>query len=279
MLCDTGACMTVLRDAPLNVSYSRDARIVTSASGHTTAKPLTNKLEFLHVERNRSCKMQCIVDPSCPVNLLGRDGLTKLKIGVVPECDGMRAEIMLSRADAYVCHGEGEPHYYWTLDLPPCEKVINLAARYLPQISQKMAPNMLHNTLRYKQTPGPDLPYDAQIHKLGPQCLTLQHLYVTKSGNAVCSVIQPPTSRALNRMPNAHVSIAKNLSAEWKDLGTILSRVQNDHYEKTEDTHEGWLQSRRTGCMRYTLGWTLITTPSTHLDMPTAHYCLTEDSY
>uniref|UniRef100_A0AAZ1XNH6 ribonuclease H n=1 Tax=Oreochromis aureus TaxID=47969 RepID=A0AAZ1XNH6_OREAU len=38
---------------------------------------------------------QCIYDPSCPVNLLGRDALEKLKIGVVPGPEGMYAKLML----------------------------------------------------------------------------------------------------------------------------------------------------------------------------------------
>lgn len=266
MLCDTGACMTVLKEEPPRTHFSKDARVVTSASGHTTTQFLTQKLDFLHSDSNRCCKLQCIVDSSCPVNLLGRDGLMKLKIGVVPESNGMRAELMLSETHELACHSDGEPHYYWTLDLPPVPQLVTAAERYLPSSSSTMPFNELHNTIRFKQTPGPDSEYDTQIHRLGPQKLTLQHLYVTKSGNAVCSVIQPPKVRELNRMPISHVSVAKSPETQWRDLGTILKRVQNDHYEKTKETHEGWLQGRRTGCMRYTLGWVLNTQPSTHLD-------------
>lgn len=266
MLCDTGACMTVLRDTPPDVTFSQDARVVTSATGHTMAKLLTNKLHFLHVDSGRSCKMQCIIDSTCPVNLLGRDTLIKLNIGVVPQHDGMRAQLMLADVEAFIHEGEGEPHYYWTLDLPVSDKLLQIAKRHLPHSSETMPSSELHNTLRYKQTPGPDPQYDAQIHRLGPQKLTLQHLYVTKSGNAVCSVIQPPKVRDLNRMPTPHVSIAKNPETQWKDLGMILRRMQDDCYEKTEETHEGWLQGRRTGCLRYTLGWILTVQPSTHLN-------------
>lgn len=257
--------MTVLRDKPPNVSFSKDARIVMSATGHTVAKSLTDKIKFLHVNSGRSCKIQCIIDPTCPVNLLGRDALTQLKIGVVPEPDGMRAELMLAEIETLVYEGDGEPHYYWTLDLPKNDTLLSIASRHLPETSEKMKSDMLHHTLRYKTTPGPDLDYDTQIHRLGPQSLTLQHLYVTKSGNAVCSVIQPPRVRDLNRMPIPHVLIAKNPETQWKDLGIVLKRMQCDYYEKTEETHEGWLQGRRTGCLRYTLGWTLTTQPNTHL--------------
>lgn len=68
---------------PPRTHFSKDARVVTSASGHTTTQLLTQKLDFLHAESHRKCKLQCIIDSSCPVNLLGRDGLMKLRIGVV----------------------------------------------------------------------------------------------------------------------------------------------------------------------------------------------------
>lgn len=276
MLCDTGACMTVLTEEPPRTHFSKDARVVTSASGHTTTQLLTQKLDFLHANSDRKCKLQCIIDSSCPVNLLGRDGLMKLRIGVVPESNGMRAELMLSESHTLVCHGDGEPHYYWTLDLPSSKQLITITERYLPRTSEVMPHNELHHTLRFKQTPGPDPEYDTQVHRLGPQKLTLQHLYVTKSGNAVCSVIQPPRVRDLNRMPAPHVSTAKNSQTQWKDLGIVLKRVQDDYYEKTEDTHEGWLQGRRTGCMRYTLGWVLNVKPSTHLTDSPASCLVTE---
>lgn len=69
---------------------------------------------------------------------------------------------------------------------------------------------------------------------------------------------------------------AKNSQTQWKDLGIVLKRVQDDHYEKTEDTHEGWLQGRRTGCMRYTLGWVLNVKPSTHLTTSPTSCLVTE---
>lgn len=149
--------------------------------------------------------------------------------------------------------------------------------KYTPATSSFQKPTEYHNTLRFKQTPGPDPLYDQQVWKLGQQSLTLQHLYVTKSGDAVCSVIQPAAVRALNRMPKPHVSVAHNIDSEWKDLGKVLARVEADTYEKTEDTHEGWLQGRRTGCFRHTLGWLVAVRPAVHLaDAAETHAQLTE---
>lgn len=272
MLCDTGACKTVLNQKPKNLKFSKDTLTVKSASGHTSVKSLTEGLLLVHKESGRSCKNQCIYDPSCPANLLGRDSMEKLKIGVVPGSQGMHAELMLNYEEAeeegqinYSSEGEGVPHYYWTLDLPPLEPLQRLAEKYLPPDSRPLAFDEYHNTLRFKQSPGPDPSYDTQIHRLGPQKLTLQHLYVTKSGNAVCSVIQTGRVQEMNRMSKPHVSVARNENTDWRELGHVLTQVERDRYEKTEETHEGWLQGRRTGCMRYTLGWVLTTQPATHL--------------
>lgn len=75
MLCDTGACKTVLNQKPNNLKFSKETLIVKSASGHTSVKSLTEGLLLVHRESGRSCKNQCIYDPSCPVNLLGRDSM------------------------------------------------------------------------------------------------------------------------------------------------------------------------------------------------------------
>lgn len=290
MLCDTGACKTVLRQPPKNLQYSKDTLVVKSATGHTTVQQLTAPLELMHTESGRRCFIKCIYDPSCPVNLLGRDALTELKIGVVPEENGMIAECMLNdntpepdsintahSSNVCLSQGYGVPHYYWTLELPELTKLHNVARKYTPPTSYFQKPTDYHNTLRFKQTPGPDPLYDQQVWKLGQQSLTLQHLYVTKSGNAVCSVIQSAAVKALNRMPKPHVSVAHDYHSDWKDLGNVLARVEADTYEKTEDTHEGWLQGRRTGCFRYTLGWLVAVRPAVHLaDAAETHAQLTE---
>lgn len=80
MLCDTGACKTVLNQKPNNLKFSKETLIVESASGHTSVKSLTEGLMLVHRESGKSCKNQCIYDPSFPVNLLGRDSMEKLKI-------------------------------------------------------------------------------------------------------------------------------------------------------------------------------------------------------
>uniref|UniRef100_A0A669F5W9 CCHC-type domain-containing protein n=1 Tax=Oreochromis niloticus TaxID=8128 RepID=A0A669F5W9_ORENI len=175
MLCDTGACKTVLNKKPKNLKHSNDTLIVKSASGHTSVKSLTESLTLEHKDSGRSCKNQCIYDPSCPVNLLGRDALEKLKIGVVPGPEGMYAKTMLCEGldpqvnELVVHEGEGVPSHYWTLDLPPLEPLQNIANRYLPGHSRKLNFSEYHNTLRFKQSPGPDRSYDQQVHRLGPQ--------------------------------------------------------------------------------------------------------------
>lgn len=96
MLCDTGACKTVLTEKPPKMKFSSDTLIVKSASGHISTKPLTKPLLLAHENSGRSCKNRCIYDPSCPVNLLGRDTLERLEIGVLPGPEVMYAKLMLN---------------------------------------------------------------------------------------------------------------------------------------------------------------------------------------
>lgn len=119
MLCDTGACKTVLNQKPNNLKFSKETLIVKSASGHTSVKFLTEGLLLVHRESGKSCKNQCIYDPSCPVNLLGRDSMEKLKIGVVLGPQGVHAELMLNYEEVeeegqinYSSAGKGVSHYY-----------------------------------------------------------------------------------------------------------------------------------------------------------------------
>lgn len=269
-LCDTGACKTVLRENIPQVTWSTDTLTVTSASGHVTSQRLTDPLTILHPASSRACKVKCIMDPSCPLNLLGRDALAQLKIGVVPEDNGMRPQIFLSQTtprqvESLVCQGQGEIHYYWTLDLPKVAPLLDIVKAVLPVTAVTMPPTELHNTLWFKDTPGPDPPYDAAVHRLGPQNLTLQHIYVTQSGNAVCSVILTPQALEVNRMPKPHVSVARSPNVRWKDLGDVLRNVERDAYHRDDSDPEGWLRGRRTHCLRLALGWVIKTTPATHM--------------
>lgn len=134
-LCDTGACRTVLMQEPPNTHYSKDTLLVKTASGHTKAQILTKPLFIRHPESGRECRNQCIIDSSCPINLLGRDVMTKLNIGVVPTEKGMSAEVMMEQ-EQQKCYGE--PNYYWTLDLPSCPKLKQLAEEHLPSHAQML---------------------------------------------------------------------------------------------------------------------------------------------
>uniref|UniRef100_A0A3P8U399 ribonuclease H n=1 Tax=Amphiprion percula TaxID=161767 RepID=A0A3P8U399_AMPPE len=87
-LCDTGACTTVLRDTFPVMRLSNNVVWVKSASGHVTPLRTTHPVTILDPDCNNSAKMSVLVDSSCPVNLLGRDAMVKLNIGVIPDKDG-----------------------------------------------------------------------------------------------------------------------------------------------------------------------------------------------
>ncbi|CAI5681501.1 unnamed protein product [Oreochromis niloticus] len=250
MLCDTGACKTVLNKKPKNLKYSNDTLIVKSASGHTSVKSLTESLTLEHKDSGRSCKNQCIYDPSCPVNLLGRDALGKLKIGVVPGPEGMYAKTMLCEGldpqvnELVVHEGEGVPSYYWTLDLPPLEPLQNIANRYLPGHSRKLNFSEYHNTLRFKQSPGPDRSYDQQVHRLGPQkthpaTSVLENKEIVLS-NQLPRDSLPVSSRSCSQHPQ-HVGLLNDPRGFIKATQKRLNQSKtHQHLLKVSDKFRLW---------------------------------------
>lgn len=76
----------------------------------------------------------------------------------------------------------------------PRPDVTNTAEKLMAKVrevtnlgSDIMKPSDLHVTLRYKRSPGPDLLYDREIDKLGPQKVTIRNLYYDRH-RAFCSV-------------------------------------------------------------------------------------------
>uniref|UniRef100_A0A3P8U1X8 ribonuclease H n=1 Tax=Amphiprion percula TaxID=161767 RepID=A0A3P8U1X8_AMPPE len=114
-LCDTGACTTVLRDTFPVMRLSNNVVWVKSASGHVTPLRTTHPATILDPDCNNSAKMSVLVDSSCPVNLLGRDAMVKLNIGVIPDKDGKMTAVTLQTA--CLVEGAGGPHFFWSLDL------------------------------------------------------------------------------------------------------------------------------------------------------------------
>lgn len=92
-LCDTGACKTVIvqKDKPPGVTYSNDKIMIKSATGHATIEMLTQPLPLKDEVTGKIINAQILISNSCPLNLLGREEMQQLNIGVIPTEKGMRA--------------------------------------------------------------------------------------------------------------------------------------------------------------------------------------------
>uniref|UniRef100_A0A1A7Z5N2 Integrase catalytic domain-containing protein n=2 Tax=Iconisemion striatum TaxID=60296 RepID=A0A1A7Z5N2_9TELE len=89
-LCDTGACRTVL-SSEIGLTPSKNSILVRSADGVMSRSPLSRPISVTDPVSGQGTTACVVLSPECPVNLLGRDLMSVLKISVIPVSDGMRA--------------------------------------------------------------------------------------------------------------------------------------------------------------------------------------------
>ncbi|KAK2848569.1 hypothetical protein Q5P01_008403 [Channa striata] len=271
-LCDSGADRTVLRDRIPGVGPSKDKIMVRSANGQLSVSYFSKPLTVEDSNTGKQENAQVVSCPECPVNLL--DLMTKLKISIVPTSRGMVARNIESVEDTFVAEGL-EVHYDWSLDLPnpdPTETgkhLLSIDMEGLESFVQPDTPDSdrYHVTLRYKKTPGPDVEYDKRINKLGPQKVTLSHLYTDRRGFAGCSA--KLTHQAYKQFAVwdsvPHMSLMKPEKADCKDVGQFVKRARP--ITAWQQLPDGWsVDVERWSVYRKTPGWVVNTTPRVHLD-------------
>lgn len=273
MLGDSGACTTVVKNQPSGLRFSNKVVLVRSATGHVVACKKSHPIIIVDETTGRSCSISILVDPACPVNLLGRDALNAMRIAIVPTKTGMALEAMLMDEVQAVVQGEGQPHYYYTLDLTPTGgPLTELNKRANEQTAghetDDMNPSDLHVTMYYCNHKGPDVKYSKAFLKepLGP--ITLQHLYVTPTGNAVASVMLNPQQQPFFRMYSLpHVSVSRDQHTRWRDLGRVCESAARHRYvPDPQDPDSDWKICPENGIKRLNLGWKVRTTPTAHLE-------------
>ena len=117
-LCDTGACKTVMTRAPPGTKFSSQTIKVQCANGEISHHRVTQSITFKDPETDRVCHLPVIVDPLCPVPLLGRDAMLALKIFVTAVRGGMVAK-PLSDEDAEGVYSHTEVSGTCFAFLPP----------------------------------------------------------------------------------------------------------------------------------------------------------------
>ena len=144
------------------------------------------------------------------------------------------------------------------------ESLVNKVRQHCGKNNSQMLAGDLHITIRHRQQPGPDDPYDEAFHKLPPQKVTLNYMYFTED-TAFCTVVLTKEAKTLlGCSQTPHVSLQKPQKKKWKDLNYEARMVQRN--DESDWTQEGDVQtSLHSPYKRVSLHWVARTTPQTHL--------------
>lgn len=274
-LCDSGACRTTCKELFPNCKTSGENAFVRSAHGDLALVP-ESEPTWIRDPKGESCQLTVLLIKWCPVNLLGRDGMIKLGIALVPTPDGrlvIKRRSELQKGDIFVLQGIGQPHYYYSLDIPnkpPTSTGSALMAEGRQAIlneQDKMSENELHVTLWYKTSPGPDPHYEAKLKKLTPTIFTVNYVYSDAQNTAVAGVtLKEDVDKLYRQYVPPHISLYKNKNQQWKDLGKIVQ--QGEAAEDWVATSVNTWASASTGLTKKALFWSVLGQEGVHLQTP-----------
>ncbi|XP_042290616.1 uncharacterized protein LOC121912527 isoform X2 [Thunnus maccoyii] len=258
VLCDSGACRTVLRhnktgtDFPLKPNSGLRVR---SATGHVTVEPLTEPLKKRDPKTNKNIFASVVVSQLCPVNFLGRDLMTKLGIAVVLDQTGSGMKACRVNLKTAVSDEEDEVetfvhegltlNYWYSLDLVQTgpgsvtQELMKLVKDHIPPADMKnvemYTPEEIHCTMYFRYQHGQDREYHEKFLK-EPSCkMTLTELYWDKKGNCACTVSLRESEVKLFRGGlTPHISCSKTLNIKWRDLGDFVSKIERSNCEWQE---------------------------------------------
>ena len=266
-LCDTGACRTVVKDMCHSLKPSSSLIRMRSAEGRTEKKYLSQPVSIEIPDTGDNISIPVIIAPSCPYNLLGRDAMQKLKIGIFPtRVGGMKAE----RCDVCVVDGEGEPYYHWTLDLPSKDaggtaaQLMNEVQTRVTQKADLMLSTDLQIKLRSKLTPGPDPAYDKVVNRLGPQRCVLTNLYWNNDVSFCTARVPKELDTLMTWETFPHIPCSKPPAMSW-DAVAGMARIVSNVSKWTVDPQTGVFTSCETPFKMIKLNWVVTTQPSVHL--------------
>lgn len=267
-LCDTGADRTVIKETR-GLEESKSTIRVRSANGHTRLNYLSKPVIITMDGNDKWAEIQVVLAPNCPHNLLGREVLTLLGLGIFPTRKGFMEVRQCLDSEILVSHSADQPHYCWTLEIPQGpgnipQELLKLANDRVMPGTDDVGPDQLHILVRFKQTPGPDHPFDKAFRGIGPQRITIQYLY-WKDKTSFCDALVSDKVHQLMQMHRCpHISITKDPNAEWKDLNSRMCDIK--HARDWKDTgNKGESYSCNTGYFRQLLCWTTDSTPTTRL--------------
>lgn len=263
-LCDSGACRTVItkKDATFPYEKGQEKIKIRSASGELETQCVTEPLKFCY-RNEETVEAQVVISITCPVNLLGRDVLTKLKLGVIPmgsdRWEAVKITYKQDLDENLVIQERGEPQYYYALQLKEGpgqfrQELLKLAYQRVMKQSDFQTPKNLHCTMWYRDEGGSSQPYEKHF-KLGSSTrLTIQCVYWNAHNMGGKAILQPLDAQLHQGLGNPHVSIAKGRQQSWHQVGDLVdqgTKVQD--WRETEE--KGIWYSPRTGLYSQCLNW------------------------
>lgn len=243
-LCDTGACKTILKTDVPGLKPSRNSIWVKSADGETNKQSISKPTTVEDPKTGVIIITSLVISPKCPINLLGRDLMTKLGIAVVPVSDnGMRAA-RVKPGEIYV--SMQDESLFCSYDLEPVKngqsitRLLNQTKEQLSCPEDEMPYSGLHATMNVLTDPSDD--YVPEFLAETPVLLAITYLYTDRRSFAAAAVLLPSEKEnvyKLNAVP--HISLYKPRDIEWADIGPRekMASLATDY----RDDIEGWMYS------------------------------------
>ncbi|XP_066506393.1 uncharacterized protein [Hoplias malabaricus] len=229
-LVDSGAAHSVIKGNEINVPLTNKSITTIGAGGRMTKEPVSGPLQCRLGDRN--FQHSFLISMCCPVNLLARDLMCKLKCKLESTPTGLSVDFAEEHPDFQgVRYGLGEPLYVYEWELKSGHG--NLGAMLLNEAKdlnmgtaiQWMQPDQLHVTATISE--GPDKEFELKFFKeVQNEVIRTNTVYVgdTLAGATVTlNRDQIELFEVYDSIP--HVSLGKAPHEEWKDVGTWLNTV------------------------------------------------------
>lgn len=180
----------------------------------------------------------------------------------------------LLKGDIFVLQGCGPLYYFYSYDLAPGppyhipEELLKKGRQTLDQVQQEMSKDDLHVTMWFKQTPGPDDKYWAEMQRCSPTKITTDYLYTDNQSSAVATVLfgdQSVQNKLYQGHATPHISLFKEKHQTWQGLGrtALMGKSASDWQE----TIQGVWHSNSTGLTRVALFWHASVKAEVHLQL------------
>jgi len=262
-LCDTRACKTVLTQVPPNTNFTEETIMIKCANGKIARHRVTKNINMTDPETGRNCKIPVIIDPQCPVPLLGRDAMLALKLYVTPVRGGMVAKALSDEDSEGVYNAQMTETIYFSYEVDTDVETWLKSKGSKTNRPSTDQNERLHLTMRVGGEN--DLQYVRAFLAHDRVKFRASYLLKDMAGNMWLQCDLEDTERPLFQVPNSvpHVSIEKATKSEWKDMRPRAKRATmvTDWHPTPSFGDIEWETSGSTGLQRVHLKLTVLAEP------------------